>query len=293
MQQRANDYNARRMAAAGFQRWQQAAGITWGSESLLASPLLEGAMKPCKQWVHDWLHCLLSNGIFALGAFLLLSSLDVWGTLFNYVAMWCLPKHLQGINIKSFFEASRVKNHRKSEKINATASELMTLEPVLTHFVEKVALPAGSYVPQCEAYLALATVAQMFQCKTHAQTLQAQVELVLRLWMAAGWQDWMIKKHHWLLHFPAHLEEHGMTASCFTAGRKHKDVSMHAVGMYNTKYVERVVLDEVTNQEFHSLRDPDCFCQDPGLVKASPLPKTLLHIGQQIWRFAVDVWATL
>lgn len=193
MQQRADDYKARRMTAADFQLWQQASGITWDAESLLASPLLEGVLKPCKQWVHDWLHCLLSNGIFALGAFLLLSSLDVWDTLFNHVAMWFLPKHLQGINIKSLFEAGRVKKHRKSEKINATASELMTLEPILTYFVEKVALPAGSYVPQCEAYLALATVVQMFQCKMDAQTLQAQVELVLHLWMAAGWQEWMIK----------------------------------------------------------------------------------------------------
>ena len=289
MQQRADDYKARRMTAADFQLWQQASGITWDAESLLASPLLEGVLKPCKQWVHDWLHCLLSNGIFALGAFLLLSSLDVWDTLFNHVAMWFLPKHLQGINIKSLFEAGRVKKHRKSEKINATASELMTLEPILTYFVEKVALPAGSYVPQCEAYLALATVVQMFQCKMDAQTLQAQVELVLHLWMAAGWQEWMIKKRHWLLHFPSHLEEHGMIASCFTAERKHKDVSRHGVGMCNTKYFERGVLDEVINQEFHALSDGCCLCQDPGLVNASPLPKTLLHVGQQIWPFAVDV----
>ena len=34
---------------------------------------------------------------------------------------------------------------------------------------------------------------------------------------------------------------------------------------------------------------PACLRQDPGLLKASPLPKTLLHIGQLIWPFAVDV----
>ena len=37
-----------------------------------------------------------------------------------------------------------MKKHRKSEKIDATASELMTLGPVLTHSVEKVALPAAA-----------------------------------------------------------------------------------------------------------------------------------------------------
>ena len=98
------------MTAADFQRWQQAAGFTRQAESLLASPLLEGVLKPCKQWAHDLLHRLLSNGIFAIAAFLLLSSLEVWDTLFKYVAMRCLPQHLQGISIKSLFEPSRVKH---------------------------------------------------------------------------------------------------------------------------------------------------------------------------------------
>ena len=61
------------------------------------------------------------------------------------------------------------------------------------------------------------------------------------------------------------------------------------MSMYNTKYFERGVLDEVINQEFHSLGDPATLCTEPGLLKASPLPKKMLHIGQQIWPFAQDV----
>ena len=101
-----------------------------------------------------------------------------------------------------------------------------------------------------------------------------------------GKQDRVIKTHHWLLHFPAHLEEHGKTASCFTAESKHKDVPRHAVSMYDTKKVERWVFDE----EFHSLGDPANLCTDPGLLKASPLPKKMLHIGRQIWPFAQDAF---
>ena len=93
----------------------------------------------------------------------------------------------------------------------------------------------GSVTAECEAYVALATLVQMFQGNMQPQTLLAQVETVLRLCCAAGWQDRVIKKHHWLLRFPARLEEHGVTASCFTAERKHKDVSRRAVGMYNAK----------------------------------------------------------
>ena len=99
-----------------------------------------------------------------------------------------------------------MKKHRKSEKIDATASELMTLEPVLTHLVEKVALPAGSYVPTCIAF-------------------------VDGCWLA-GVDD---KETSLAPAFSCPLEEHGVTASCFTAERKHKDVSRRAVGMYNAK----------------------------------------------------------
>ena len=127
-----------------------------------------------------------------------------------------------------------------------------------------------------------------FMCFPSIYALSQQFT-VLRLWCAAGWQDRMIKKHHWLLHFPSHLEEHGMTVSCFTTERKHKDVSRHAVSMYNTKYFERGVLDEVINQEFHCLGGPATLCTEPGLLKASPLPKKMLHIGQQILPFAQDV----
>ena len=289
-QQRANEYKSKKMTAAAFSQWQQATGITWEPECLLASPLLEDVLQPCKQWVHDWLHCLLSNGIFAIASFLLLNSLNVWDTMLDYVAMWTLPKHLQGINIKALFEPAKGKKNKKSEKINATASELMTLEPVLTQFVEKVALPAGTFIAECEAYVALATLVQMFQGKLEPQTLLSQVERVLALWCAAGWQDRMIKKHHWLLHFPSHVEVHGKIASCFTAERKHKDISKHAVSMFNTTYFERGALDEVINQELHALGDPASLFEDLCLVKPALLPKKMLHIGQQIWPFAQQVF---
>ena len=206
MQTRAERHRAGFLSASDFKQWEQACGISWDENSLLASPSLQGLLKPCTQWVHDWLHCLLSNGIFATATFLWLNSLDMWETLQGYVGLWQLPKHQQVLyNISAMLDPARVKKHKKSGKMNCTASELLSLEPILTHFAQTVVKPSGKHLEECNAYLSLAMVVQMFQYTHHGfltpDDTEAQVEKSLSLWLAAGWQDHMIKKHHWLLHF--------------------------------------------------------------------------------------------
>ena len=294
MQTRAERHRAGFLSASDLKQWEQACGISWDEKTLLASPSLQGLLKPCTQWVHDWLHCLLSNGIFAIATFLWLNSLDMWETLQGYVGLWQLPKHQQGINISAMLDPARVKKHKKSGKMNCTASELLSLEPILTHFAQTVVKPSGKHLEECNAYLSLAMVVQMFQHTHHGiltpDDIEAQVEKSLSLWLAAGWQDHMIKKHHWLLHFSTHLRLHGMTASCFSQERKHKDISRHAACIFNTQYFEQGVIEEVVNQEMHQLSSSSSLSTEPSFLKQSLLPKKLLHIGKEIWPFAENVW---
>jgi hypothetical protein len=52
----------------------------------------------------------------------------MWETLQGYVGLWQLPKHQQGINISAMLDPARVKKHKKSGKMNCTASELLSLD---------------------------------------------------------------------------------------------------------------------------------------------------------------------
>ena len=49
------------MADSEFKLWEQAAGISWSSQSVLACMQLRHVMMPADQFCHDWMHCLLSN----------------------------------------------------------------------------------------------------------------------------------------------------------------------------------------------------------------------------------------
>lgn len=282
------------MTLDNWNKWQQATGITSNADTILGSEALQGLLKPCAHWVHDWLRCLLSNGIFAIGMFLLLSILDTWPTLQGYVGMWTLPKHISNLKPKDLFDRARVKKRKSSQKMNLAASDLLSPESILNHFVLTVCLPAGSHLDACHAYSALAVVVQKFQYMTlgmvDADALQAQIEKALALWCKAGWEEWMIKKHHVLLHFPAHLRLRGMCTGCFAPERKRKDVSKHGANMFNLQHFERGVLEEVLSQEFHALAETSALSNEVCLVKPHPLAKRLMHIPQGIWPWCQTAW---
>ena len=48
---------------AEFKMWEQATGITYNEEAVLADTSLRPNLDPCKPYKHDWMHCLMSIGI--------------------------------------------------------------------------------------------------------------------------------------------------------------------------------------------------------------------------------------
>ena len=51
--------------AADYKLWQQACGFAYSKCGLLFDPLLRPMLKPVSSFTHDWMHCILSNGVFA------------------------------------------------------------------------------------------------------------------------------------------------------------------------------------------------------------------------------------
>ena len=102
MQVRYNTCNA-----GEWKRRQQATGITYSPEALMACPELRHLLDPVTQWTHDYMHCLLSNGLMAYAIFNLLEALSCWQSSYDYTKFWKMPKQFSGINICQVFDKKR------------------------------------------------------------------------------------------------------------------------------------------------------------------------------------------
>ena len=147
--------------------WEQACGIKCTAEALLLCKELEALLFPAEQFCHDWMHGLVSNGIMNICCFLLLESLECVQMLHGYAQKWTRPASLKGTNAAQLLKPQRMAKHKRSGKLSCSASELLSLLPVLAHFCRAVCVPAGAHLAKVNAFLALSTVLEMLQSLWH------------------------------------------------------------------------------------------------------------------------------
>eukprot|EP00438_Fugacium_kawagutii_P025109 Skav213458 [mRNA] locus=scaffold837:805945:808133:- [translate_table: standard] len=273
---------ARSCSQAEFKMWQQATGISWNPFSVVACKELRQVLQPQEQYVHDWMHCLLSNGLLGI-ALVVFEAANLWATFPGYLSLWSLPSQWGGFNLTSLFDNKAIERHKKSGKFVSTASELLSLLPIISHFLSKVCKDQCKV--EAQAFMCLAHLVELLQSTwtglVHWQMMQECAEEALAHWKACSWP--MIKKNHWLLHFGQAFRDHGQSLSCFTQERKHKMISRYCRPMQNTQFLEKGLFEEVVNHELSALYESRTFDQDLGLVNAKPLPKKLYQLVSQMW----------
>ena len=158
-----------RCSQKDFGLWQQATGWTYSSESIFSEPLLKNVIRPASMFVHDWMHCCLSNGTLSDSTWLLLTATkdhgfkDVFVTLEKYVDLWTLPASFAHIKLKLLFENKRMKSCKDAGKFKTTASEMLTLNPVLAFFVRTCILAKGFLASECRAFLQMSFMVELLQ----------------------------------------------------------------------------------------------------------------------------------
>ena len=105
-----------------FKLREQAIGFTLEDHNVLTDPALDDIIEPADQFCHDWMHGLLSAGVFNIICFLVLLHLsakakkgtDFWGVLDDYVVKWNWPRSSK-MKVKpgQFFNKDRVKAYKK------------------------------------------------------------------------------------------------------------------------------------------------------------------------------------
>ena len=192
-------------------------------------------------------------------------------TFAKYLASWKWPKgYASGRNVCSAAEGSMDYSPRGS------ASEMLSVVPVLEKFILDVAMPKMVCVSELQSALLLIKVVG-FLNQTHVssvtpRTLESAIVAHLtehqRAYGVLLWKP----KNHFVLHLPGQLARHGSLLATFVMERKHKVVKRMASSRHNTTGYEQGMLEDITLQHLHDLQSP---LARVGLQSARPASEKL------------------
>ena len=151
---------------AQFKKRQQAAGFNYNEHALLNHADLKEHVRPVEQYVHDGMHCLLSNGVFHVVVWRLLDdvseavagTMSIWDNLDGYLQIWHWPKRNAAESVRETFCARRVRAYKAAETFKCSASDCLSLFPVLAFYFQTVILRSGTCPAQCNAFLLLCDI---------------------------------------------------------------------------------------------------------------------------------------
>ena len=181
----------------------------------------------------------ICQGTMPISMYLVLEALQAagcksWSAMGEYFGFWVLPNAYKSCNY--LFAKKRLEAHRKSGRIKAPASEILTIHPILQYFCKTIGAQAPCQVA-CKAFLSQCHFLDLLVSLPHGGVSGCQLdqaaEMCHQLFDEAGWTSYKIKKIHWMMHYGDSLEEHGMLLSCFCQERKHKEILTAAKDVNN------------------------------------------------------------
>ena len=147
-----------------------------------------------------------------------------------------------------------------SKYIKCTASDMLSLIPVLAMWCQSVLVPLALCTPAVNAFIALCNIVQCLWCAGRStlqpDTLDALVEDFLAKFSGVWGFAWMTPKFHWMLHFGDHLRKLGFLANCFCLERRHRIAKRYANDLKNiSRATSDSLLMEVACHHVSSLED--------------------------------------
>ena len=284
-----------RVGATEFELREKAMGFTFKEHALLNDRSLDDIMQPVSAYCHDWMHAILVTGVLNTVVYRLFEDVrlagfkEVWEHVTRYVLQWQWPGRLsQSTELAECFDKKRAGSSRKAKTWKASASHGLSLYALLALFICRVLLRDGAdskcYLG-CVAYLALADLLDHLVSVplgiVDPQMLAKAVDEFLTACVAAGWEQYMHSKFHWLVHLPKHLAHFGALYTCFVHERKHKMAKRYADHICNTRSYEKSMLGEVLSHHLAELRG-ECLQFTVALMKPKRAKAPLVTLLQQM-----------
>ena len=275
-------------SADQFDRRQQVLGFNHTEHSILLADDLVDIVHPVSQYVHDWMHVAMV-GVFQLVVYLVMEVLRPvlrYDAVHTYMQLWTWPRAFGGTGnaAKKAFDAKHETSSRKAASLKVSASDGLSLFPVLAHFFRRAVLPNPTLPTHMSnavnVFLALVLIIELLQNTARGSVTPASLRNAIFAFMTAfvttfGWER-MITKFHALLHLVNELQRHGVLPSCWVHERKHKTIKRYAQDIMNGGAYERSLLSEVTAHHLNSLLHSDTFDFSVGLVRPRPASRRLL-----------------
>jgi hypothetical protein len=150
----------KRMAAGVFQLRQQACGFNFEPHGLLMDKQLLRIVKPVSQFCHDWMHCVLYNGIFQTVMHLVLTAFsqagfrNLYNQLAGFIELWEQPRQWKSNSLSQLFSQKAHDAHKRAKTYKCNAGEALGLYSIFAVFIASIVLPWGKCAPEARAYLA-------------------------------------------------------------------------------------------------------------------------------------------
>lgn len=261
-----------------FKLREMACGFNHSRYNLLLNPLLDTVVKPVTHFAHDWMHTMVVNGVWNTIMYVLILALtkagqaDAPNQIGSYVRMWTLPARSSSTSLPmaGAFATSRWKSSSKAKQFKCTASEALSMYPIIRAYIVGVFLRAEVCATECQAFVDCCAVMDLLCSQLHGgvavSRLKEAVDKFLQACVGAGWGDYLHPKFHWTIHLVLELQRYSFLLSCWVHERKHAMVLRYLRDLRNTSNYETSILSETTCHHLSALCEPWKFDRQVGLA---------------------------
>ena len=222
--------------------------------------------------MYDWIHTYVAGGNAdtEFGIFMnrMRGTRTTYSEIGKYLAAWRLPSAWP--DLAHLFEPKKAAAHYKNESFASSASEFLTLAPILTcYLLRVVAIRDVRMKPFIDSMIAVLCVVEILQAVKRGlatpQALKEAIQRHMQLFVAAYGRDACKPKHHFALHLPDIFARVGTLLGTLTNERRHRVVKRYTRDRRNLTRWELGALEEVTCHALWELTKP---IMDKALVGA-------------------------
>ena len=245
------------LTPAAFKLRSQLLGFTYNPYTLVLHERLN--LDVAATLMYDWAHLVLCDGIGEDHVGMMFKRLQrasgpcTMYAFAEYAKSFVLPHNYPAIH--KVLTDDKCRNNLAKSGFSTTASELLTLVPLLMRFVVYVVMPSGDCPSEAAACLAcLELIDALNNIKAgcvSADFLQTLVKRFLEANHAAYGLDMIVPKYHYILHLPDMLRRFGTLFSCLVNERRHRVVKAYTRDRVADSRWELGALEEIVTYQMY------------------------------------------
>ena len=253
-----------------FEELEKQIGITYNKDGVLAEARLCGLIS-ISGTTYDAMHTYFQSGVANVETHLLLKQLQsrgiTWEALSDFMKAnikWPSYQQAKNNSLHQCFNEARKKGSKKTFK--AGASEMMSVVPVLNHFLDLLPSDVKAALKyELASYHLMAKCVRCYMDAKRGDDVE-QVHEFARKWATteSKHQEAFIKaygvgrilpKHHFRHHLPEQYRRDAMVLDCFPLERSYHTSKQIAAAIKNTRQFERTLLTRTLAQTIRDLEN--------------------------------------